>query len=148
MYECTEAGGMRNEPRPSVDLSFGPDGRKSTASYQSVVYKAICLDSSTKLPENQAENRKIFLNKTFPLANFDSVQMVQPHSTVFDCLFENMDAEVILLLLDRLNTDEVWAKKAKKILITDQRRVNLYCENHSVNAFRWISVENYFEKLD
>ena len=26
MYECTEAGGIRNEPRPSVDLSFGPDG--------------------------------------------------------------------------------------------------------------------------
>ena len=27
VYECTEAGGIRNEPRPSVDLSFGPDGR-------------------------------------------------------------------------------------------------------------------------
>ena len=33
VYECTEAGGIRNELRPSADLSFGPDGR-ATGKFQ------------------------------------------------------------------------------------------------------------------
>ena len=95
----------------------------------SVFYKAICRNSSANLPENQADDRKFFLNKTFPLARFDSVEMVQPYFTVFDCLLDNYEAEVMLLLLDRLDTSQAWAKKAKQVLINDHRGVSDFFEN-------------------
>ena len=103
---------------------------------RSVFFKAICRNSSTSLSENQAEDRKFFLNKTFPLARFDSVEMVQPYFTVFDCLLDNFEAEVMLLLLDRLDTSEAWAEKAKQVLINDQRGVSEFFLNRLHISFK------------
>ena len=86
---------------------------------RSVFYKAMCLNSSTTLSESQAEERTLFLNKTFPFADFDSFQIIRPHYTVFDCLFRNYDTGALLLLLDRLNSGEVWTKEAKRMLIKE-----------------------------
>ena len=46
VYELTEAGGIRSKPRPSVDLSFGPDGRPKIAQK----FRKNCLARKLKIP--------------------------------------------------------------------------------------------------
>ena len=60
VYECTEAGGIRNEPRPSVDLSFGPDGTVLTPSEE--------MGNKQKI--RKAANKENFLSHFYRLQSF------------------------------------------------------------------------------